>query len=420
MERGDAVDAVRPGKSEVRHPHASLAALVDQADRRDRAVVDAVRAACFAQQLGVDRVDDLHVPRQQALEQRQRPALQRLGQQCVVGVAEGGACDLPRFVEREFVVVDQQPHELGDRHRGMRVVELDRGLVGQRADVAEILDVAADDVLDRRGREEILLAQAEFLAGGGGVVGVEDARERLGTQLVGERAGEIAGVEAVELDRIERAGSPQPERVDVLAAPADHGRVDGCGLDCLGRAPMDLAVVRDGDLATEADEISALAAFELPRIAVREPVLGHLDLPAIVDPLAEHAVHVADAVAVGGQREARHALHEARGKPAEAAIAERRVGLDLFEFGEVDAVELQGLRDLVVALQIGHRVAQQPADQEFEAKIIDALGAGRVRRLGRRHPAFDDIVADGQDRRRKPVVRPRGLGILADAVDERV
>jgi hypothetical protein len=77
-------------------------------------------------------------------------------------------------------------------------------------------------------------------------------------------------------------------------------------------------------------------------------------------------------------------------------------------------------RDLVVPLQIGHRIAQQPPDQEFEAEIIDTLGTSRVRRLGRRHPAFDDVVAHRQDRRGQPVVWPRGLRILADAVDERV
>ena len=61
-------------------------------------------------------------------------------------------------------MIDQQPHQLGDRDRGVGVVELDRGLVGQRADVAEILDVAADDVLDRGRGEEILLPQPQFLA----------------------------------------------------------------------------------------------------------------------------------------------------------------------------------------------------------------------------------------------------------------
>ena len=42
------------------------------------------------EELGIDLVDDLHVARQQPLEQRHRPAFQRLGQQRVVGV--GDAC----------------------------------------------------------------------------------------------------------------------------------------------------------------------------------------------------------------------------------------------------------------------------------------------------------------------------------------
>ena len=51
----------------------------------------------------------------------------------------------------------------------MRVVELDRGLVGQRADIAERLDVTADQVLQRCGDEEIFLPQPQFLPGGRGV-----------------------------------------------------------------------------------------------------------------------------------------------------------------------------------------------------------------------------------------------------------
>ena len=66
-------------------------------------------------------------------------------------------------------------------------------------------------------------------------------------------------------------------------------------------------------------------------------------LPAVLDHLAEQAVVVADAVAVGGDAERRHALHEAGGEPAEAAIAERGVGLELAQPVEVDAELAQRL-----------------------------------------------------------------------------
>ena len=89
MQRRDAVDRMRAGEGEVAHAHAALAALVDQRDRGRSAHRRTCCAARASQQLRVDGVDDLHVARQQPLEQRHRPAFQRLGQQRVVGVAEG-------------------------------------------------------------------------------------------------------------------------------------------------------------------------------------------------------------------------------------------------------------------------------------------------------------------------------------------
>ena len=46
---------------------------------------------------------------------------------------------------------------------------------------------------------------------------------------------------------------------------------------------------------------------------------------------------VADAVAVRGDGERGHALHEAGGEPAEAAVAQRGVGLEFAQPVEVDA-----------------------------------------------------------------------------------
>ena len=69
----------------------------------------------------------------------------------------------------------------------------------------------------------------------------------------------------------------------------------------------------------------------------------------------------------------RHAFHEAGGEPAEAAIAERRVGLEPASRVEIDAEVVKRLAHRLDDAEIGHRIAQQPADQEFEREIIDPL-----------------------------------------------
>ena len=58
---------------------------ISEIDDRKRVVV-VPGGALRVEMQRVDHVDDLHVPRQQALEQRHRPGLQRLRQQRVVGV----------------------------------------------------------------------------------------------------------------------------------------------------------------------------------------------------------------------------------------------------------------------------------------------------------------------------------------------
>ena len=80
-------------------------------------------------------------------------------------------------------------------------------------------------------------------------------------------------------------------------------------------------------VAAPADEVVHVGLGDLPRVPVDQPVVGLLDLPAVVDLLLEDAELVADAVAdrrplEGGQR-----VEVARRQPAQAAVAEPRLRL---------------------------------------------------------------------------------------------
>jgi len=67
VQRGHAVDRMRAGKGEVGHAHPPLAAFVDQRNCRDCGIIQPSLAR-LAQHAAVDRIDDLHVARQQPLE----------------------------------------------------------------------------------------------------------------------------------------------------------------------------------------------------------------------------------------------------------------------------------------------------------------------------------------------------------------
>ena len=230
----------------------------------------------------------------------------------------------------------------------------------------------------------------------------------------------VAGVEGIEQDRVDRLCRPEAQRVDALAAPANDGRVECGGDDALGRFP-DVAglivMAADGfDAAAEADFIGAFLAFEFPGVTVCQPGFGQFDLPAVCHLLAEQAVDVANAIAIGRHINCCHGFHETGGKTAEATVAQRCVGLQACNDADVDAERGEGVGDLLHQTEIGDRVAHQTTNQELQRQIVNALGAGLIDIAGRFNPFVDDAVANDEDRRRQPVVRFGNLRVLADAV----
>ena len=67
---------------------------------------------------------------------------------------------------------------------------------------------------------------------------------------------------------------------------------------------------------------------------------------------------------------------------------------------------------------IVQRVGEQPADQEFQAEVIDPLAPGVVALPFRSQPVMHDAVAQRQRRRLVPVVPGGHAGVLADRKPE--
>jgi len=286
----------------------------------------------------------------------------------VIGISHGVAGQFQRGPQREIVVVDQDPDQLGNRQRRMRVVELDRGRAGQGGDGAVDAQMPPDQILQRGGDEEVFLLQPQFLAGRRRIVGIEHARDVGCLHLLGEGVEILTAVEFLELHRCRRARRPEPERIAAVAPPARDRRVVGDGDHMLRRPPGEFLPVIAArlDAPTKADVISDLRPLELPGIAELQPVLRALGLPAVAHHLAEQAMVVADAVAEAGEAHRRHALHVAGGEPSQAAIAERRVGFDIPDRIEADAELGQGRARGGDQAQIAGGVDQQPPDQEFQ------------------------------------------------------
>jgi hypothetical protein len=132
VDGSDAVDGVRADDAEVSHVDSFLAVLLDQRHAAQPVHVTGELLLDLLQEQVVDVVDDLHVPGKDVLQHGARPALKRLRQHRVVCVGARALGDVPGLVPRQTLHVHKDAHQLGHRQRGMRVVQLDGHLVGQR------------------------------------------------------------------------------------------------------------------------------------------------------------------------------------------------------------------------------------------------------------------------------------------------
>ncbi len=85
--------------------------------------------------------------RQHPLKQIDRPGFQRFRQQGMVGVGENFGTDAPGFFPIQTFLINQFAHQLRNRDRRMRVVQLDRNLGGEFVEVGMRAFITAHDIL---------------------------------------------------------------------------------------------------------------------------------------------------------------------------------------------------------------------------------------------------------------------------------
>jgi hypothetical protein len=144
----------------------------------------------------------------------------------VVRVGEGAPGQIPSLVPSQPRLVEQDAHQFRDRECRVGVVELDRHLVGQSAPIVVKTAKPPYQICQRAGDEEVFLHEPKPLSHACRIVGIEDSGHRLGGELRCQRADEFAGAEHLKIKAAGRCRSPQPQRVDRLAAIADDRPVE--------------------------------------------------------------------------------------------------------------------------------------------------------------------------------------------------
>ena len=367
---GDTVHFMRADDGQPGHAHAAAAFFVNDGDAADEVVIHALFAQ-FAQEVFVDFEDELQVARQDAADHFYRPAFQRFAHQGVVGVGEDFLTGRPGVVPLDGVFVDQDTHQFGDSEHGVGIVQVDGNGLGEVGQVVVFFEVTAHDVLHRGGDEEVFLTQAQFAADGGGVVRVEDARDVFRGVLFFDGGEIIAFVEVTEVEDVARVCPPQAQGVGDVGVEAGDDLVIGQRGDLFAVVP-DALLALVVDVAAEADGVALAGAAELPGDVLLGPGIGLLDLFAVLDDLAEHAVFVADAVTDGGDAQGGEAVHEAGGKAAEATVTKAGIAFFGDDFIDVLPQFSERFAHGVIDVFGDERVRQGATHQEFHREVIDA------------------------------------------------
>src|SRR6478609_4464978 len=111
--------------------------------------------------------------------------------------------------------------------------------------------------------------------------------------------------------------------------------------------------------------------LDLERCTVFLPAIGLFTLKAADDFLLEQAEFVVDAVAVTGHTKSRERFEEARSQPAQAAVAESRVGFTVENFVETDAETGEHTATQFFDAQVGDVISQRATHEEFHGEVIE-------------------------------------------------
>ena len=375
----------------------------DSAARQDGNAGDLVPVGgevlpCFLAEALVDFFNNHVHARQRQREELLVPGLQRFGQDGVVGVGHRVDHRVPCILPRIVVVIQQDAHQLGNAERGMRVVDVDGNLVGEICQRAVHREVVAEDALYRRTDEEVLLLQAQQLALGVVVGGVEHLGDGLRLRALRQRLGILPLREQRHVEVGDVARTPQPQTADRIAVRARDHHVVGDSLNLFAVLVADVAVPLRPllhDLPAKADAEGAVGAGNQPDLAAGQPDVGQLDLQAVDDLLLEETVLIADGKAGCRVVERRQRVHKAGGKSAETAVAETRVRLELIKVVDVEAEVLQRQAVFVHHAEVAEVGLERSAQQKLHAHIVHTLGAGLVDLLLEELALFGERVLDG-------------------------
>ena len=135
------------------------------------------------------------------------------------------------------MLVDEDPHQLRNRERRMRIVELHGRAFRQRMKIPVLVEMGTHEVLEGRRCEEVFLPQPKLSALRRLVARIKHLRDRIRMRFGGLRLHVLPIIECIEFQRLGGAGAPEAQQVGPAASPTDDEHVVRDRQDALRRPP---------------------------------------------------------------------------------------------------------------------------------------------------------------------------------------
>ena len=219
------------------HPYATVVGFIDnRGPAQQRNIIGIVLLHGF-QKIVINLENNLQMARQDFPQHLDRPGLQRLAHQGMVGVGEDLTGHPESVIPAEAVFVNQQTHQLRDRQHRMGVVEVDSNFICQVVIGLIQLVMAKKNILHRRRNEEIFLTQAQLAPGVGRVVRIQYPGDVFGMVFIFYRREVISLIKFTEVNLAAGLGAPQAQGVGGIGFITRDNLIVGHRDDLFGFQP---------------------------------------------------------------------------------------------------------------------------------------------------------------------------------------
>ena len=120
-------------------------------------------------------------------------------------------------------------------------------------------------------------------------------------------------------------------------------------------------------------------SFNLPWVAVLQPIVRNLDLGSIFNDLSEDTILISDTITPCRIIERGHRIQKACSQSSETSVSQGWVNLFLSNSFKRIAKIFQGLLILFLKVKIGQSIGQTPSNQELQRYVIHFFLSGSIK-----------------------------------------